>query len=74
MANFNEYINLIDFHKGKGLVPTIVQDYNTKEVLMLAYMTKESLIKTLEDKTSWFLVEVEMNFGIRGQPQEIFKL
>ena len=41
---------------------------------MLAYMTKESLIKTLEDKTSWFLVEVEMNFGIRGQPQEIFKL
>ena len=47
-------IDLIDFEKGNGLVPTIVQDYQTKEVLMLAYMSKESLKKTLEDKTTWF--------------------
>ena len=47
-------IDLIDFEKGNGLVPTIVQDYKTKEVLMLAYMSKESLKKTLEDKTTWF--------------------
>ena len=47
-------IDLIDFEKVNGLVPTIVQDYQTKEVLMLAYMSKESLKKTLEDKTTWF--------------------
>ena len=47
-------IDLIDFEKGNRLVPAIVQDYKTKEVLMLAYMSKESLKKTLEDKTTWF--------------------
>lgn len=47
-------INLIDFNKGNGLVPTIIQDYRSKEVLMLAYMSKESLIKTLETKQTWF--------------------
>ena len=47
-------INLIDFNKGNGLVPTIIQDYKSKEILMLAYMSKESLIKTLETKQTWF--------------------
>ena len=31
-----------------GLIPTIVQDAETKDVLMLAYMNKESLLLTLE--------------------------
>lgn len=31
-----------------GLIPVITQDYLTKEVLMLAYMNKEALAKTLE--------------------------
>lgn len=47
-------IDLIDFDKGNGLVPTIIQDYKSKEVLMLAYMTKISLIKTLETRQTWF--------------------
>lgn len=47
-------INLIDFNKGNGLVPAIIQDFNTKEVLMLAYISKESLSKTLETKMTWF--------------------
>lgn len=47
-------INQVDFKKGNGLVPTIVQDVNSKEVLMLAYMSKESLKKTLERDTTWF--------------------
>ena len=36
-------INDIDFAKGDGLVPVIVQDINSKEVLTLAYANKESL-------------------------------
>ncbi|MBB6714352.1 phosphoribosyl-AMP cyclohydrolase [Clostridium gasigenes] len=47
-------INKIDFNKGTGLVPAIVQHYISKEVLMLAYMSKESLIKTFETGTTWF--------------------
>ncbi|MBN1613419.1 MAG: phosphoribosyl-AMP cyclohydrolase [Deltaproteobacteria bacterium] len=37
-----------DFEKGGGLVPVIVQDRKTKDVLMLAYMNRESWMKTLE--------------------------
>ncbi|QHA93359.1 bifunctional phosphoribosyl-AMP cyclohydrolase/phosphoribosyl-ATP diphosphatase HisIE [Bacillus sp. N1-1] len=38
----------------KGLVPAIVQDATSKEVLTLAYMNKESLTKTIETKETWF--------------------
>lgn len=38
----------------KGLVPAIVQDAVSKEVLMLAYMNRESLLKTLETRQTWF--------------------
>jgi phosphoribosyl-AMP cyclohydrolase / phosphoribosyl-ATP pyrophosphohydrolase len=38
----------------KGLIPAIVQDAITKEVLTLAYMNEESLAKTLETKETWF--------------------
>lgn len=38
----------------RGLVPTIVQDGRTREVLMLAYMNAESLRRTLETQETWF--------------------
>ena len=38
----------------KGLVPAIVQDCKTGEVLMQAYMNRESIEKTLETGRSWF--------------------
>lgn len=37
-----------------GLVPAIVQDAETKEVLMLAYMNAESLRLTIETGETWF--------------------
>ncbi|KOP72066.1 phosphoribosyl-ATP pyrophosphatase [Bacillus sp. FJAT-21945] len=38
----------------KGLVPAIVQDARTKEVLTLAYMNEESLEKSIETGETWF--------------------
>ena len=38
---------MLDFQKTGGLVPTIVQDEETDEVLMLAYMNEEAWEKTL---------------------------
>lgn len=38
----------------KGLIPAIVQDADTKEVLMLAYMNEDSLKKTLGTGETWF--------------------
>ncbi|MDU2076235.1 MAG: phosphoribosyl-AMP cyclohydrolase [Veillonella sp.] len=37
-----------DFEKGNGLLPTVVQDAETKNVLMVAWMNEESFHKTLE--------------------------
>lgn len=41
------------FQKGE-LVPAVVQEAGTGEVLMLAYMNRESLQKTLETGYTWF--------------------
>ena len=37
-----------------GLVPAVVQDARTREVLTLAYMNEESLVRTLETGQTWF--------------------
>jgi len=37
-----------------GLIPAIVQDVDTHQVLMVAYMNAESLRLTLETKETWF--------------------
>lgn len=42
------FIANLDFEKQKGLIPTIVQDVDTKQVLMLAYSNRESLEKTFD--------------------------
>lgn len=38
----------------KGLIPAVIQDIKTGEVLMLGYMNKESLKLTLESGHAWF--------------------
>ncbi|MEC0241394.1 bifunctional phosphoribosyl-AMP cyclohydrolase/phosphoribosyl-ATP diphosphatase HisIE [Paenibacillus dokdonensis] len=38
----------------EGLVPAIVQDAASKEVLMMAYMNKESLKRSIESGETWF--------------------
>lgn len=51
----------------KGLVPTIVQDIYTNEVLMLAYMNEQSLKKTLETKTTWFYSRSRQELWNKGE-------
>lgn len=41
-------IKQLKFDIATGLIPAIAQDHKTKNVLMLAYMNEESLIKTIE--------------------------
>jgi phosphoribosyl-AMP cyclohydrolase len=42
-----EVLKKLDFKKGNGLIPVIVQEAETKELLMLAYANEEALEKTL---------------------------
>ena len=50
----------------KGLIPVIIQDQNTKEVLMLAYMNKESLKKTLKLDRTCFWSRSRSKYWIKG--------
>jgi len=43
----SDFVELVRFNSS-GLVPSIAQDFRSKQVLMLAWMSKESLLKTLE--------------------------
>ena len=42
-----DFINSVKFNSS-GLIPSIAQDFKSKKVLMLAWMSRESLLKTLE--------------------------
>ena len=44
----SQILNELDFAKVKGLLPVIVQEYESNKVLTLAYTNKEALLKTLE--------------------------
>lgn len=51
----------------KGLIPAIVQDAKTKEVLTLAYMNKDSLQKSLESGETWFYSRSRQELWHKGE-------
>jgi phosphoribosyl-AMP cyclohydrolase len=53
-------------YDSRGLVPCIVQEWNTGEVLMLAYMNAESLRRTLESGTTWFYSRSRQEYWNKG--------
>jgi phosphoribosyl-AMP cyclohydrolase len=57
----------IDFKKGEGLVPVIVQDDATGDVLMLAYMNSESWLKTLETGKATYWSRSRNELWIKGE-------
>jgi phosphoribosyl-AMP cyclohydrolase len=57
----------IDFKKGDGLIPVIVQDVSTNEVLMLGYMNREAWEKTLMTKRSTFWSRSSKRLWVKGE-------
>lgn len=53
-------------YDSRGLVPCIVQEWRTGEVLMLAYMNAESLRRTLETGTTWFFSRSRNEYWNKG--------
>jgi phosphoribosyl-ATP pyrophosphohydrolase/phosphoribosyl-AMP cyclohydrolase len=51
----------------QGLIPAIVQEYSSREVLMLAYMNEESLQKTLETGETWFFSRSRQALWHKGE-------
>lgn len=57
----------VDFEKQNGLVPCIVQDYDNNEVLMLGYMSKESLKITIEKKLACYYSRSRNELWLKGE-------
>jgi phosphoribosyl-ATP pyrophosphohydrolase/phosphoribosyl-AMP cyclohydrolase len=60
-------IDKIDFAKGDGLVPAIVQDVGSGAVLMLGYMNREALEQTLARKRAVFYSRSKQRLWEKGE-------
>jgi phosphoribosyl-ATP pyrophosphohydrolase/phosphoribosyl-AMP cyclohydrolase len=57
----------IDFNKGDGLVPVIIQDEHTLEVLMLGYMNQEAYDKTVAENIVTFFSRSKNRLWTKGE-------
>lgn len=57
----------------KGLVPAVIIDDKTNDVLMLGYMNEESYAKTLETKTTWFFSRSRNKLWNKGETSGHFQ-
>ncbi len=64
----------IDFKKGGGLIPVIIQDASTNEVLMLGYMSRESWEKTLQTGKATFWSRSRQEFWVKGETSGHFQV
>ncbi|NQV12691.1 MAG: bifunctional phosphoribosyl-AMP cyclohydrolase/phosphoribosyl-ATP diphosphatase HisIE [Parcubacteria group bacterium] len=62
-----KFIKKIDWEKGDGLVPGIIQDVDTSRVLMLGYMNRESLEKTFSTGKVWFYSRSRQGLWMKGE-------
>ena len=57
----------IDFSKTEGLIPVIIQDVQTLEVLMLGYMDQEAYNKTVDEKIVTFFSRSKQRLWTKGE-------
>lgn len=57
----------LDFQKGNGLIPVIIQHYSTSQVLMLGYMNEEAFNKTKEEGKVTFYSRTEKRLWTKGE-------
>ncbi|MDD4358056.1 MAG: phosphoribosyl-AMP cyclohydrolase [Smithellaceae bacterium] len=57
----------LNFNKSDGLIPAIVQDAETKDVLMLAYMNRESWEATLKSGKATFWSRSRQKLWLKGE-------
>jgi len=63
-----------NFAKGDGLVPAIVQDAETKEVLMMAYMNRESWEATLQTGKATYWSRSRQKLWLKGETSGHFQI
>ena len=66
-------MKLLDFKKTNGIVPVIVQDYNSKEVLMQAFMNEEAFEKTVETGKAVYFSRSRNKLWLKGEESGNFQ-
>lgn len=62
-----------DFEKMNSMIPAIVQDYQTKQVLMMAYVNEEAYEKMLETKQTYFYSRSRHELWHKGETSGHFQ-
>jgi phosphoribosyl-ATP pyrophosphohydrolase/phosphoribosyl-AMP cyclohydrolase len=60
-------MEVIDFNKGNGFIPAIIQDVDTLQVLMLGYMNEEAYNKTIEEQKVTFYSRTKNRLWTKGE-------
>jgi len=66
MTNAN-LVEKLDFKKGNGLIPVVVQEAKTKETLMLAYANKEAVELTLSTRKATYWSRSRNELWVKGE-------
>lgn len=64
----------IQFQKLGGLIPAVIQDQKTKKVLMLGFMNKPALKKTLTTRTTWLWSRSRKQLWNKGETSGNFQI
>lgn len=62
-----------DFAKGNGLVSVILQDYNTKQVLMNGFMNQEAYQLTIQENIVWFYSRTKNRLWKKGETSKHYQ-
>lgn len=60
-------IDKLDFSKGDGLIPAVIQDARTRQVLMLGYMNRAALEQTLDEELVTFYSRSKQRLWTKGE-------
>ena len=63
----DEFIDKLDFAKRDGLIPVVVQDIKTKDILMLAYANRSAIENTVKTGNAWFWSVSRNKLWMKGE-------
>jgi phosphoribosyl-AMP cyclohydrolase / phosphoribosyl-ATP pyrophosphohydrolase len=63
---------MVDFAKGNGFVPAVVQDYKTKKILMVGFMNEEAYEQTIAEKKVTFFSRTKNRLWTKGETSSNF--
>lgn len=63
----DEFIDKLNFVKRDGLIPVVVQDIKTKDILMLAYANRVAIENTVKTGKAWFWSVSRNKLWMKGE-------